>query len=153
MEIIFRWVGLGNPGSTIMFANVTLKVTDQVEICFWNDMQHWWSNRHVAQIPQCTRSISHNEPICNRNIYLRALLLQNGALWDIFLLNCGICEIGLLTDEEGHPRHDEVIKWKHFRVTGLCAGKSPVTGEFPAQRPATRSFDDFFDLRLNIRLS
>ena len=31
----------------------------------------------------------------------------------------------------------------------ICAGNSPVTGEFPAQRPATRSFDVFFDLRLN----
>ena len=29
----------------------------------------------------------------------------------------------------------------------------PVTGEFPAQRPVTRSFDVFFDLRLIIRLS
>ena len=28
----------------------------------------------------------------------------------------------------------------------LCAGNSPVTGEFPAQRPVTRSFDVFFDL-------
>ena len=27
----------------------------------------------------------------------------------------------------------------------LCAGNSPVTGEFPAQRPVTRSFDVFFD--------
>ena len=40
-----------------------------------------------------------------------------------------------------------------FRVTGLCAGNSPVTGEFSAQRPVTRSFDVFFDLRLNKRLS
>ena len=30
----------------------------------------------------------------------------------------------------------------------LCAGNSPVTGEFPAQRPVTQSFDVFFDLRL-----
>ena len=29
----------------------------------------------------------------------------------------------------------------------LCAGNSPVTGEFPAQRLVTRSFDVFFDLR------
>ena len=36
-----------------------------------------------------------------------------------------------------------------FRVTGLCAGNSPVSGEFPAQRPVTRSFDVFFDLCLN----
>ena len=30
---------------------------------------------------------------------------------------------------------------------------APVTGEFPTQRPVTRSFDAFFDLRLNKRLS
>ena len=34
-----------------------------------------------------------------------------------------------------------------------CAGNSPVTGEFPAQRPVTKSFDVFFDLRLNKQLS
>ena len=35
----------------------------------------------------------------------------------------------------------------------ICAGNSPVPGEFPAQRPVTRSFDVFFDLGLNKRLS
>ena len=35
-----------------------------------------------------------------------------------------------------------------FRVTGLCVGNSPVTGEFPLQKPVTRSFDVFFDPRL-----
>ena len=40
-----------------------------------------------------------------------------------------------------------------FRVTGLCAGNSPVTGEFPSQRPVTRNFDVVFDLRPNKRLS
>ena len=34
----------------------------------------------------------------------------------------------------------------------LCAGNSPVTGEFPAQRPVTGSFDVFFDMRLNKQL-
>ena len=33
-------------------------------------------------------------------------------------------------------------------LLAICAGNSPVRGEFPAQRPVTRSFDDFFDLRL-----
>ena len=28
-----------------------------------------------------------------------------------------------------------------FRVMALCAGNSPVTGEFPSQRPVTRSFN------------
>ena len=37
-----------------------------------------------------------------------------------------------------------------FRVTGpLCGSR----GEFPTQRPVTRTFDVFFDLRPNIRLS
>ena len=35
----------------------------------------------------------------------------------------------------------------------LCEGNTPVTGGFPSQRPVTRSFDVFFDLRLNKRLS
>ena len=48
--------------------------------------------------------------------------------------------------------------WRHQIETfsallAICAGNSPVPGEFPAQRPVTRSFDVFFDLRLNKRLS
>ena len=35
----------------------------------------------------------------------------------------------------------------------LCEENSPATGEFPSQRPVTRSFDVFFDLRLNKQLS
>ena len=35
----------------------------------------------------------------------------------------------------------------------ICVGNSPATGEFPAQRPVSRSYDVFFDLRLNKRLS
>ena len=38
-------------------------------------------------------------------------------------------------------------------LLALCAGNSPVTGEFPSQRPVTRKFDVFFDLRQNTRLS
>ena len=30
-------------------------------------------------------------------------------------------------------------------LLALCAGDSPVTGEFPAQRPVPRSFDIFFE--------
>ena len=49
---------------------------------------------------------------------------------------------------------DDVIKWKHFpRYWPFCAGNSPVTGEFPAERPVTQSFDVFFHLCLNKRLS
>ena len=36
-----------------------------------------------------------------------------------------------------------------FRVTCLCVGISPVTGEFPLQRPVTRNIVVFIDLRFN----
>ena len=38
-------------------------------------------------------------------------------------------------------------------LLAICAGNTPVPGEFPAQGPVTRSFDVFFDLRLNKRLT
>ena len=31
-------------------------------------------------------------------------------------------------------------------LLAICAGNSPVPGEFPTQRPVTRSFDVYFDL-------
>ena len=34
-----------------------------------------------------------------------------------------------------------------YVLLALCAGNSPVTGEFPSPRSVTRSFDIFFDLR------
>ena len=63
--------------------------------------------------------------------------------------------------------NNDVMTWKCFShypwwrfqmetfsaLLVFCAGNSPVTGEFTAQRPVTRSFDVFFDLRLNQQLS
>ena len=48
--------------------------------------------------------------------------------------------------------------WRHqmeafSALLALSAGNSLVTCEFPSQRPVTRNFDVFFDLRLNKRLS
>ena len=40
-----------------------------------------------------------------------------------------------------------------FRVAGPLCGEFTGPGEFPAQRPVTRSFDVFFDLCPNKRLS
>ena len=38
-------------------------------------------------------------------------------------------------------------------LLAFCVGNSLITGEFPAHRPVTRSFDVFFDLRPSKRLS
>ena len=48
--------------------------------------------------------------------------------------------------------------WRHHMEKisvsmAICAGNSPVTGEFPSQTPVTRCFDVFFDLHLNKRFS
>ena len=40
-----------------------------------------------------------------------------------------------------------------FHVTGPLCGEFTGHGEFPTQRPVMRSFDVFFDLRLNKQLS
>ena len=54
--------------------------------------------------------------------------------------------------------HGKDSWWRHQMETfsallTIYAGNSPVSGEFPTQRPVTRNFDVFFDLRLNKRLS
>ena len=75
---------------------------------------------------------------------------------------CAVCTE--CTVEQYQCKRNSQIKmiwrwwWRHQMETfsallAICAGNSPVTGEFPAQRPVTRSFDVFFDLHLNKRLS
>ena len=66
-------------------------------------------------------------------------------------------------DGEGSENHISWKTWVTYMMTSsngnisallaICAGNSPVAGEFPAQRPVTRCFGVFFDLRLNKRLS
>ena len=64
-----------------------------------------------------------------------------------------------MTDCDRNDRDGIWITWWSHQIEtfsallALCAGNSPVTGEFPSQRPVTRSFGVFFDLRLNKRLS
>ena len=72
---------------------------------------------------------------------------KNNDIWRHYVsTSCGIYGIYFQAVIE-NLIHDDVIKWTHFRVTGhLC-------GEFTGvQRPVTRNFDVFFDLRLNKRL-
>ena len=63
------------------------------------------------------------------------------------------------SDEENGLSRKPTQAWRRHQMEtfsalpAICAGNSPVTGEFPAQRPVTRSFDVFCDLRLNKRLS
>ena len=79
--------------------------------------------------------------------------------------NTGICGISL-SPESRYRNYFCIsrgsfadIAWRRhqmktfFALLALCTGNSSVTGEFPSQRPVTRSFDVFFYLCLNKRLS
>ena len=52
-----------------------------------------------------------------------------------------------------------VLSWWHHQMDAfaalltLCAGNSPVTGEFPSQRASNAVFDVFFGVSLNKRLN
>ena len=54
--------------------------------------------------------------------------------------------------------HTSISWWRHqidtfSALLAFCAGNSPVTGQLPSQRPVTRSFGVFFDLRMHKLLS
>ena len=65
-------------------------------------------------------------------------------------------EMWLECDSSGQiKRNTQILWWRHEMETFsallvLCAGNWPVSDEFPAQMPVTRSFDFFFHLRLNL---
>ena len=66
------------------------------------------------------------------------------------------CSLHTCGKFNGFPPH--YSWWRHqmetiFALLALFTGNSPITGEFPSERPVTRSFDVSFDLRLNKRLS
>ena len=72
----------------------------------------------------------------------------------LFSVDCyeNIIQINFISRKCGLPW------WCHQMETfsaslAICARNSPVTGEFPTQGPVTRSFDVFFDLRLNKHLN
>ena len=73
----------------------------------------------------------------------------------VCLVRLSDCEMTVQIFGEIYPKKSW---WRHQMETfsallAIGAGNSPVPGEFPAQRPVTRSFDVFFDLHPNKRLS
>ena len=92
-------------------------------------LSFWWHLRH------CTESCQNNKQLSMQSV---PKMLK----WRRIRFSVGLI-------------HADIINWKYFPryCMAICAENSQVTGEFSAQRPVTRSFDVFFDLRLNKRLS
>ena len=86
----------------------------------------------------------------------KLFLIWDPDLWYYFI--CNTLRYGLILDEIKFSTAKMTSWWRHqmeeFSASlAIYAGNSPVTGEFPAQRPVTRSFDVFFDLHVDKRLS
>ena len=91
-------------------------------------------------------------------IFLIESLWLNTSIW-IFIISKRSLICSLVTAHRRLLEEKWGLRWwRHQMETfssllAICEGNSPVTGEFLSQRPVTRSFGVFFDLRLNKRLS
>ena len=89
----------------------------------------------------------------------KSLFTVTNALFFISIYHTSLYyDHGRCQDSSNEGNQQLLSWWRHQMETfsallALSAGNSPVTGEFPSRRPVTRSFDVFFDLRLNKRLS
>ena len=101
-----------------------------------------------------TVSFLKNASLCNiaRGVVILMLQIQRELKYN---LDMPLARNVLWLNGDGESEQvSEQLWWRHQMETfsallALCAGKSPVTGEFPSQRPVTQSFDVFFDLCLN----
>ena len=98
----------------------------------WNPLT-WHGNDRIHYVPN-RHSLSYH------TISLSSLCRT---VWRVQQANVKDLEEYMMTSSNGNI----------FRVTGLLCGEFTGPGEFPTQRPVMRSFDVFFDLRLNKRLS
>ena len=89
----------------------------------------------------------------------KSLLCKHVVICHNLTASIGPVDLGLRhMAAENQTSTDSVLQqstwWRHQMETfsallAICAGTSPASGEFPTQKPVTRSFDVFFDLCLN----
>ena len=139
-----------------MYSRNILKCTSpHIYVCWYrvtgvtngniSSKENLWHRDKISNIVGCQRCfqyITDTQPI-TRFLYQ----------W-IHLYKCMLNHYSMVTPYQ----LDYIPWWSHQMETfsallAICAGNSPVIGELPAQRPVTQSFDVFFDLRLNARLS
>ena len=122
----------------------------------WSEILEFRPDLFVWLIPtcygmwRCTQLISldvSTRPITLMGMTLRCDVISKdttAAYW-----KCGL--INFRDTSKGNMPWAELSWWRHQMETFstllvICAGNSPVSGEVPAQRLVTRSFDVFFDL-------
>ena len=94
----------------------------------------------------------------HRNEYLQVQVLTSMWVSNIGFYSQTRCHLNGIEIPIMNLRQSDDLWWRHQMETfsallAICAGNSSVSGKFPAQRLVTRSFDVFFDLCPNKRLS
>ena len=124
-----------------------------------------WFNFHWSLFSLTHLAISQHEFICGGSKVICYYLDQ---WWPRYLTSYGVTWLQLVNSNRELPmcnRHINLAYRNHlccsmslciaqcmimssngniFRATGTLCGNSPITGEFPSQRPVTRSFDVCF---------
>ena len=125
-----------------MSANISTSAnTDELAIFSFNNLQaHWWK---VISKFRMLKNVGKN---C---AYLASKRCMKYS---------GVC--GAMSNQLTCRLKREIwLSWRHHQMetfsalVDLGAANSPVTGEFPSQRPVARIFDVYSNLHLNTRLS
>ena len=137
--------------------NISAVLSVKYERCLFT-----WQSSHCITISckenstYCTfgyEAVTSNVKLSNYTWLNRSISLGHSVLmpvcWSIFKTMCP-------TNNQMDPCRAIICKCMMTSSNGnisvslaICAGNSPVTGEFPSQWPVKRSFDVFFDLRPN----
>ena len=140
-------------------------------------MTRWPENIQLIWLAKAAKRMYVLYDVCKIKILTQILKMPNNYLWLKGIL-CSILDSRICSgthasmtiwcndmepfepqNTSAHGNDKNKPSWWRHQVEALpallaiCAGNSPITGEFPAQRPVTRSFDVFCDLRLNKRLN
>ena len=141
---------------------IHLKLLLLTQFNLWDGMKRWHHGCDMAWI-----LLSHNCPIVRAIHRSPVDSTHKGTVdvsVDVFInsllnkLQARHCTVHLDSNRREWPGGREFL-WSLlimmtssneniFRVTSPLCGEFPGSGEFPVQRPVTRSFDVFFDLRL-----
>ena len=141
---------------------------DKISIECHSRLSHLWSNMIDKIYYQIlTKGLSSTTQLrCSAlTHFTRSELFWRNAylcIWyrvRLIILSLILFEFAINDDKILSVEQIDILPWKRHQVEtisallALCTGNSLVTGEFPSKRPVTRSFDVFFDLRLNKRKS
>ena len=110
-------------------------------LCYCN-LFHTRLKSGIWQIYRCSM-----ESVVRVRPGVRALLLTICNAW------CGIPRMIRVASQGSTDQWCRHEMETFLALLAIWAGNSPITGEFPKQRPVTRSFDVFFVLQLNKRSS